>query len=325
MGSSVPFQLSVLTLTSMAYFKSSVKIKSPHGTPRFETVAGKQAQLDWKENIDFLTSDGEIVNINVAVLVLSHSRFRFFHLSLNKTQESLFPFLTQCFEKIGGVPEQLITDNMKTVVELLYELTEHELKLRAQNAINAFVRVGNFPHNKGVEDFDFSFQPTVTPSQMSVFAQWEFLKAYENIIFIGPSGVGKTHLATAIGLSCAKTRERTYFIKCHDLIQNLRRARLENRLDDRLKHYSKYKLLIIDELGYLPISDEDAKLFFQLVDKRYEKKSTFLTTNVDFKTLGEMESLENLKSLMPFWIVWKILLCTKTSENGYFYLDFYTL
>lgn len=100
-----------------AYFKSSLKIKSPHGTPRFETDAGKQAQLDWKENIDFLTSEGEIVNINVAVLVLSHSRFRFFHLSLNKTQESLFSFLTQCFEKMGGVPEQLVTDNMKTVMD----------------------------------------------------------------------------------------------------------------------------------------------------------------------------------------------------------------
>ncbi|WP_339011484.1 IS21-like element helper ATPase IstB (plasmid) [Lactococcus garvieae] len=172
-------------------------------------------------------------------------------------------------------------------VELLYELTEHELELRAQNAINAFVRVGNFPHNKGLEDFDFSFQPTVSSSQMSAFAQREFLKAYENIIFIGPSGVGKTHLATALGLSCAKNRESTYFIKCHDLIQNLRRARLENRLDDRLKHYSKYKLLIIDELGYLPISDEDAKLFFQLVDKRYEKKSTILTTNVDFRHWGD--------------------------------------
>lgn len=101
-----------------AYFKSSIRLKSPKGTPRFETPPGKQAQLDWKENIDFLTSEGEIVNINVAVLVLAHSRFKFFHLSLNKTQEALFSFLTQTFEKMGGVPKQIVTDNMKTVMDV---------------------------------------------------------------------------------------------------------------------------------------------------------------------------------------------------------------
>ena len=90
-------------------------------------------------------------------------------------------------------------------------------------------------------------------------------------------------MATAIGISAAKKRTSTYFIKCHDLIQNLKKARLENRLDTRLKHYSKYKLLIIDEIGYLPIDKEDAKLFFQLIDLRYEKRSTIFTTNSNFK------------------------------------------
>ncbi|MEB7415478.1 ATP-binding protein, partial [Mammaliicoccus sciuri] len=92
------------------------------------------------------------------------------------------------------------------------------------------------------------------------------------------SGVGKTHLATAIGMAAAKKRVSTYFIKCHDLIQNLKRAQIENRLESRIKHYGKYKLLIIDEIGYLPIDNEDAKLFFQLIDLRYEKKSTIFTT-----------------------------------------------
>ena len=77
----------------------------------------------------------------------------------------------------------------------------------------------------------------------------------------------------------AKSRISTYFIKCNDLISQLHKARLENRLEARLKHYSKYKLLIIDEIGYLPIDKEDAKLFFQLIDKRYEKRSTIFTTN----------------------------------------------
>ncbi|MCI0184211.1 Insertion sequence IS5376 putative ATP-binding protein [Acidibacillus sp. S0AB] len=99
---------------------------------------------------------------------------------------------------------------------------------------------------------------------------------------------GKTHVATSIGIAAAKKRISTYFITCHDLIQNLKRAMLENRLDARLKHDTKYKLLIINEIGYLPIEREDAKLFFQLIDMRYEKRSTMLTTNVNFRAWDEV-------------------------------------
>src|SRR5699024_8590939 len=106
----------------------------------------------------------------------------------------------------------------------------------------------------------------------------------DNIVFVGTSGVGKTHLATSIGIAAAKKRTSTYFIKCHDLISNLKKAKLENRLDTRLKHYTKYKLLILDEIGYLPIDSEEAKLFFQLIDRRYENKSTIFTTNSNFKS-----------------------------------------
>ncbi|WP_176720417.1 ATP-binding protein, partial [Desulfuribacillus stibiiarsenatis] len=93
---------------------------------------------------------------------------------------------------------------------------------------------------------------------------------------------------TSIGIAAAKKRTSTYFIKCNDLLLHLKRAKLENRLESRLKHYTKYKLLIIDEIGYLPIDKEDAKLFFQLIDMRYEKKSTILTTNVGFKSWDEV-------------------------------------
>ena len=80
----------------------------------------------------------------------------------------------------------------------------------------------------------------------------------------------------------------TYFIKCHDLIVQLKKAKLENRLESRLKHFSSYSLLIIDELGYLPIDREDSKLFFQLIDKRYEKKSTIITTNINFSNWDDV-------------------------------------
>ena len=104
----------------------------------------------------------------------------------------------------------------------------------------------------------------------------------EGLLKMSSYDVGKTHLATSIGIAAAKKHASTYFIKCNDLLQQLKRAQLENRLDARLKHFSKYRLLIIDELGYLPINKEDSNLFFQLIDMRYEKKSTILTTNMNF-------------------------------------------
>jgi DNA replication protein DnaC len=113
-------------------------------------------------------------------------------------------------------------------------------------------------------------------------ASLRFLEKAENIVFLGSSGVGKTHLATSIGIEAASKRYSTYYIKCHNLLQQLKRARLENRLDSKLKHINRYKLLIIDELGYLPIDKDDSNLFFQLIDMRYEKKSTILTTNINF-------------------------------------------
>ncbi len=156
------------------------------------------------------------------------------------------------------------------------------------NMVKAMVKVAAFPHLKEIKDFDFSFQPSINKEQILDFTTLRFIEQKENIVFLGSSGVGKTHLATSIGIVAAKKRISTYFIKCHDLLLNLKKAKLENRLETRLKHYNKYKLLIIDEIGYLPIDEDDAKLFFQLIDMRYEKKSTIFTTNANFKSWGEI-------------------------------------
>ncbi|MGG7621549.1 IS21-like element helper ATPase IstB [Bacillus coreaensis] len=178
--------------------------------------------------------------------------------------------------------------NQLSFIDTLIKLTNYEIDVREQNMIQSMVKVAGFPHLKEIKDFDFTFQTSVNQQQILDFLTLRFIEMNENIVFLGPSGVGKTHLATAIGIAAAKKRTSTYFIKCHDLIQNLRRARLENRLEARLKHYTKYKLLIIDEIGYLPIDQEDAKLFFQLIDLRYEKRSTIFTTNVNFKAWDEV-------------------------------------
>lgn len=141
------------------------------------------------------------------------------------------------------------------------------------------VKVAGFPHLKEIKDFDFDFQLKINKQQFLDFESLRFLENNSNIILIGNSGVGKTHLATSIS---------TYFIKCQDLIEQLKKAYLENKLDSRIKHFSKYKLLIIDEIGYLPIGEQEAKMFFQLIDRRYEKKSTIVTSNINLSNWNEV-------------------------------------
>lgn len=181
-----------------------------------------------------------------------------------------------------------VTSNNLSFTEGLVRLTTHEIDFKEANMIRSMVKVGAFPHQKGIEDFEFAFQPSINEQEIRDFETLRFLETSENIVFLGSSGVGKTHLAVSIGIVAAKKRYSTYFIKCHDLIQQLKRAKLENRLEARLKHFCKYKLLIIDELGYLPIEKEDAKLFFQLIDLRYEKRSTILTTNINFNSWDDV-------------------------------------
>lgn len=181
-----------------------------------------------------------------------------------------------------------MNNNNLSFIDALIKLTDYEIHMKELNMIKSMVKVAAFPHLKEIKDFDFSFQPSVNKELILDFTTLRFIEQKENIVFLGSSGVGKTHLATSIGIAAAKKRTSTYFIKCNDLILNLKKAKLENRLEARLKHYTKYKLLIIDEIGYLPIDEDDAKLFFQLIDMRYENKSTIFTTNANFKSWGDI-------------------------------------
>jgi len=134
------------------------------------------------------------------------------------------------------------------------------------------------------KDFDFSFQPSIDTRQIDELATMRFLENGENIVFLGPTDVGKTHLATALGLGLAAAEHRcsTYYINCHHLIEQLKKAHYENRLPDKLKTLGKYKLLVIDEIGYLPMDIQGANLFFQLIARRYERASTIFTSNKTF-------------------------------------------
>ena len=174
--------------------------------------------------------------------------------------------------------------------DALLELTTKELEFQSERAAKIQIHVSAFPFEKRLDDFDFDFQPSINKGQIYDLATLRFMENKENILFYGSPGVGKSHLSVALGIEAAKKRYITYFISCHDLITQLQKAHAENRLEAKLKHYAKYKLLIIDEIGYLPIDKHGANLFFQLITKRYEKNSTIITTNQPFRKWAEIFS-----------------------------------
>ena len=180
------------------------------------------------------------------------------------------------------------TKRNKSLTEALLELTEKEIEYRNERASQIQITVSAFPYKKEIDDFDFDYQPSINKQEILELNNLGFLSRHENILFVGPSGVGKTHLATSIGITAAKKRYSVYFISCHDLITQLNKAHYENKLEARIKHFCRYELLIIDEIGYLPVDKQGANLFFQLIAKRYEKHSTIITTNQSFNKWGEV-------------------------------------
>ena len=182
----------------------------------------------------------------------------------------------------------LVNQGEKSFSEALEELVDIEKKNNQVRRENANVKTANFPFIKTMDDFDFGFQPNVNKKEMLELCTLGFLDNHENILFVGSSGVGKTHLATAIGICCAKARNITYFITFENLMNQLKAALHENRLGARMKFFAKYKVLIIDEIGYMPIDMDSANLFFQLIARRYEKNSTIITTNTPFSKWGEI-------------------------------------
>jgi DNA replication protein DnaC len=170
----------------------------------------------------------------------------------------------------------------------LAEALRTEWQGRFQRGIEARLRQSRFPWNKTLEQFDFDFQPSLDRRQVRELAGLSFVERAHNIVILGPPGVGKTHLAVALGVRAVEAGYSVLFHTLESLMTRLNRAQHENRLDATLKQLTYPKLLILDELGYLPLSHHEASLFFRLVVRRYERGSLIVTSNKSFLDWGEV-------------------------------------
>lgn len=164
----------------------------------------------------------------------------------------------------------------------VYKVLNKEVEAKEENTKLYNVKVAGFPFLRKIEDYDFSFQPSIKEEKVRSIIDSTFYEEATNIVFIGNPGTGKTHLAISIGYSVAIKRNSVYFIKFSKLITQLRNAYNEGTFERKVKQFFKYKLLIIDEVGFNEITALESKLFFQLIDLRYTKRSTIFTSNISF-------------------------------------------
>jgi len=166
--------------------------------------------------------------------------------------------------------------------EFLVDLTRMEIESRRANRLARRIKDARFPILKPLESFDVQAVPQLDIRLFRELISCEYIKEHRNIIFLGSSGTGKTHMATGLGLEACKLNYKTRFVTCYALVNELIEARNERDLQRVLKRYSRYDLLILDELGYIPFSKEGAELLFQVLAERYEKGSVMITSNLGF-------------------------------------------
>lgn len=172
--------------------------------------------------------------------------------------------------------------------EAMEQLLAAQVALRRQRRLQAAVQSARLPALKTLDTFDFAFQPSIDRAQVQSLHELGFLERKENVIFLGPAGVGKTHLAISLLVQAAERGRRVYYATLADLVLSLQESERQGKLRERLATLRLPALMVVDEIGYLPVTANGANLFFQLVNARYEKASLILTSNKSFKEWGEV-------------------------------------
>jgi DNA replication protein DnaC len=176
----------------------------------------------------------------------------------------------------------------RSYADFLLDLLEAEARVRQEERFAQALKRARLPMMKTLEQFDFAFQPSVDQSQIRELRTLRFVHEAGNVVLLGPPGVGKTHLAIALTVEAVRAGFSAQFITAHDLISDLGKATRERRLERRLRSLVTPRVLVIDEMGYLPLDEVGATLFFQLVTARYERGSIVLTSNKSYGDWGSV-------------------------------------
>lgn len=216
-------------------------------------------------------------------------------MNMNKTQPELSRLeqylKTLSLHRISEIYKDESEKAAKTKLgyqDYLLKLLEEQVLTKVERSINRKMQIAAFPQIKRLEEFDFSFQPQINEKLIRELANLNFLEQAKNVLFLGPPGVGKTHLAIALGIKAVQERKRVLFFSAENLTDELASADVAGQLNAKLESLARLDLIIIDELGYLSLSNQTSKLFFQLISKRYEKGSIIITTNKPLEQWGEI-------------------------------------
>lgn len=190
--------------------------------------------------------------------------------------------------------EQSLTDKLKgfekddrSFLQLFDELLEEEVNSKEQRRVDTALRTAGLPFVKSIDEYDFVFHPDLDQKKVIALFDLVFLARKENVIFLGPPGVGKTHLAVALALKSCQAGMSIYFTTMSDLIEKLK-AHKERGGSGRGRSYLKSSLVIVDEVGYTPVNRKECHLFFQFISYRYERSSTIITSNKAFHEWQEL-------------------------------------